>query len=186
MEYIKILDDASRNTANLDLDTNESTKKSLFGFLSNLTDAARALDEDGAEFIAEGRGKALFETLLKSPERGKYMGVKMSDLHIIIVALFLDSHNKLFEDFGKYTYDDLLLYIEYCKRIFITGYFPAKKANTNNTASSGSSRKWTQEELTQLLFDKDFETAKYVVENSSAFEPMEIAFAKSVLGKHGH
>jgi hypothetical protein len=181
METIKILDDALRNTATLDLDTNESTKKSLFGFLSTLTNAARALDGDGAEFVADGQGKALFETLLKFPEGKRYMGLKTSDLRKIIVALFSDSHNKLFGNFGKYTHDDLLLYIEYCKRIFITGYFP----NTGSTVSSGSSRKWTKEELAQLLFDKDRETAKYVVENQDAYDLMEMVFANSVLGQGG-
>jgi hypothetical protein len=185
MESIKIFNDALRNTATLGLDTDESSKKSLFGFLVNLADAARALDGGGAEFIAEGQGKALFETMLKFPDGKRYMGLKTTDLHEIIRALFADSHGKLFGNFGKYTYDDLLLYIEYCKRIFITGYLPAKKTNTANAASSNSSRKWTKEELAQLLFDEDREAAKYVIENQSTFELMEIAFAKSILRKGG-
>jgi hypothetical protein len=171
MEYKKIFADAVANVQRCNLETDQSSKLSLFGFLHNYVLAARAKDAANTAALEK-----LLQFVHRMPAGKRYMGLKTTDIQTIITALLWDEKTgKLHSELAKYKYDDLLQYLEICKRVFQTQYHPPARQE------QAPKVKDEDELMRQKLLDGDKEAADYICNNQSRFSLMEIRCAEAVL-----
>jgi len=182
----KILRLALKNAPSLrhELDMSESSKTSLFGFLQNYVGAARSSETETMESCKKLFGALLMPPDKKKYENNRYFGLKLGDINTMIRILLCDGKgNVLGKGFECIKDDeDLVLYIEYCRRSFLAEYPPETETFSSRSVTPPvSPRKYTTSELPALFLAKDKEVAAEVVNNSNQYEPSEVLFAKGVL-----
>jgi hypothetical protein len=185
MDYKTIFNDALSSASVCELNTNESSKLSLFAFMHNYVLAAQRLALQGSEPSSTEALSKLLLLVIKMPRGKRYMGLKTEDIQATVQALLCDEQGKLHSELLDYEYTDLLQYLEICKRVFHTGYKPTEGFSSlteTPVQKDEVALPWSEKELAELLFNGDKEAATYILEHQTSFSSIQIKIATSVRG----
>ena len=184
MDYNDVFQNALNNTSTLSLPRSESDKTSLFGVINNLVLAARRADRVSLEPL-----RKLLESIMKIPSNNnnyRYMGVKVADLQTVIKALLCDERERILYEFIDYKYDELLQYLEICKRAWQAEYKKSSVPIKPSVANANANVKKKPipckfEELTERLIVKDIDVAEWIISNRSECTTVQVSMAENVL-----
>ena len=120
MQYQDILQHAIYNTAAYSRNRSSNDLLSVFGLLSNIILAAKRADNETLNPC-----RKLLTAILNMPaprHNTRYMGVQIRDTQYAIETLLCDEKKRVLVGFSGYTYDDLLQYLEICKRAYYSRF----------------------------------------------------------------
>jgi hypothetical protein len=114
------------------------------------------------------------------------MGLKSVDVKYVAATLFGDESGGFFgADFKGYSADDVMSYLEVCRRVFIAKYkpyidvpashAPSQKAASVSVAERNAYSEMTKFQLQIALLNNDVECAKYVLSRTELRELHENA-----------
>ncbi|MDR1157418.1 MAG: hypothetical protein LBK75_03805 [Oscillospiraceae bacterium] len=172
MEREKILKHALRHSQEIDFKKagSDSEKRSLFGLLHSLLQAANK--EAATKGIPLQNHREVLEKVLKLPDGKRYMGLKTIDIKYLVETLFGKSGSVLDKvEFKGYDHDDLIAYLEVCRRMFFSKYKTSQKSILIGTEESKFEKpKWSFEgfkilKIQEDLEEKNLECARFVLEH---------------------